>query len=58
MRVNAPQLQGDRQIRTDDRRDVAVIRSAPCAPSASTPTPGVVVSEKSKAASSSRPSSI
>ena len=48
MRVNAPQLQGDRQIRTDDRRDVAVIRLGTLRPERLDTTPGVVVSEKSK----------
>lgn len=48
MHVNATQLQGDRQIRTDDRRDVAVIRLGTLRPERLDTTPGVVVSEKSK----------
>ena len=48
MHVNAAQLQGARQIRTDDRRDVAVIRLGTLRPERLDTTPGVVVSEKSK----------
>jgi len=49
MHVNAMQLQDGQQIRTDDRRDVAVIRLGTLRPERLDTTPGVVVSEKSKA---------
>ena len=48
MHVNATQLQGSRQIRADDRRDVAVIRLGTLRPERLDTTPGVVVSEKSR----------
>jgi S1-C subfamily serine protease len=48
--VNAAQLQDTQQIRTDERRDVAVVRLAMLRPDGLNTTPGVVVTEKSKGA--------
>jgi hypothetical protein len=48
MHVNGAQLQEEQQIRTDDRRDVAVIRLGTLRPERLDTTPGVVISEKSK----------
>jgi len=48
MHVNAGQLQEAQQIRTDDRRDVAVIRLGTLRPERLDTTPGVVVSERSR----------
>src|SRR5947207_9788047 len=48
MHVNGAQLQESQQIRTDDRRDVAVIRLGTLRPERIDTTPGVVISEKSK----------
>jgi trypsin-like peptidase len=47
--VNAAQLQDAQLIRTDRIRDVAVIRLATLKPDGMDTTPGVVVTEKSKA---------
>ena len=48
MHVNAGQLQEARQIRADDRRDVAVVRLGTLRPERLDTTPGVVVSERSR----------
>ena len=48
LHVNGAQLQETQQIRTDDRRDVAVIRLGTVRPERIDTTPGVVISEKSK----------
>jgi Trypsin-like peptidase domain len=48
LHVNGPQLQELRQIRTDDVRDVAVVRLATLRPDRMDTTPGVVVTERSK----------
>ena len=50
IRVNAAQLEDARQIRTDEPRDVAVVRLATLRPDGLNTTPGVVVTEKSKGA--------
>jgi S1-C subfamily serine protease len=50
IRVNAAQLQEAREIRTDDRRDVAVVRFATQVRDGLNTTPGVVFVEKSKGA--------
>jgi S1-C subfamily serine protease len=46
--VNAAQIEEEKQIRTDDRRDVAVLRLGALRPERIDTTPGVVISEKSK----------
>jgi hypothetical protein len=48
LHVNGTQLQEAQQMRTDDRRDVAVIRLGTVRPERIDTTPGVVISEKSK----------
>jgi S1-C subfamily serine protease len=48
MHVNAGQLEEARQIRADDRRDVAVIRLGTLRPERLDTTPGVVVGERSR----------
>ena len=48
--VNAAQLEDARQIRTDEPRDVAVVRLAMLRPDGLNTTPGVAVTEKSKGA--------
>jgi hypothetical protein len=50
VRVNAAQLQEANEIRTDDRRDVAVLRFATQVRDGLNTTPGVVFVEKSKGA--------
>jgi len=50
IRVNAAQLEDARQIRTDEPRDVAVVRLASLRTDGLNTTPGVVVTEKSKGA--------
>lgn len=48
--VNAAQLEDAKQIRTDEPRDVAVVRLATLRPDGLNTIPGVVVTEKSKGA--------
>jgi hypothetical protein len=48
LHVNVAQLAGSRDIRADDRRDVAVVRLGSLRPDRIDTTPGVVVSERSR----------
>jgi S1-C subfamily serine protease len=50
IRVNAAQLQEEKEIRTDEPRDIAVVRIAALTRDGLNTTPGVVIVEKSKGA--------